>query len=78
VRWLHTQDIKKVRAEASALVKYMVSMKSTGEFNAAASRRLYDAIKAMVDFQKTVGEVRARLRICCPHGCAFLLRLWPI
>ena len=63
LRRVHPQDIKKVRVEASALVKYMVGMKSTGEFNAAASRKLYDAIKAMVDFQKTVGEVRARLCI---------------
>jgi hypothetical protein len=59
LRTARSQDIKTVRVEASALVKYMVGMKSTGEFNAATSRRLYDAIKSMVEFQKSVTEVRA-------------------
>jgi hypothetical protein len=54
------QDIHQVRVEAAALVKYMVSMKATGEFNASSSRNLYDAIKSMVEFQKSVSEVSAR------------------
>ena len=61
-------DVAAIRAEASSLVKFMVQMKSTGEFNAAASKRLYDAIRAMVDFQKTVVDVRPpRARPVCVH-----------
>ena len=55
-------DVTAIRVEASSLVKFMVQMKSTGEFNAAASKRLYDAIRAMVDFQKTVVDVRPLTR----------------
>ena len=61
-------DVTAIRVEASSLVKFMVQMKSTGEFNAAASKRLYDAIRAMVDFQKTVVDVRPLTRP--PRPCA--------
>ena len=61
-------DVAAIRVEASSLVKFMVQMKSTGEFNAAASKRLYDAIRAMVDFQKTVVDVRPPARP--PRSCA--------
>ena len=61
-------DVAAIRVEASSLVKFMVQMKSTGEFNAAASKRLYDAIRAMVDFQKTVVDVRPLTR--APRPCA--------
>ena len=59
-------DVAAIRVEASSLVKFMVQMKSTGEFNAAASKRLYDAIRAMVDFQKTVVDVRPPTRSSRP------------